>query len=150
MPNKKEKRNAGKITSRTKKIPMLKLDNNDKIAAKIVYTKDNSKCFRINDIDINKIRISEKSLYSKQHNAYKYYVLYEHNNEYMPLRITLKDVVGYYDVYNDDKRMNFKITDELSDKIYQSLENIFEHIEKKLDIALNDFTFEKKTKATLK
>ena len=27
----------------------------------------------------------------------------EHNNEYMPLRITLKDVVGYYDVYNDDK-----------------------------------------------
>ena len=41
--------------------------------------------------------------------------------------------------------MNFKINDELSDKIYQSLENIFEHIEKKLDIALNDFT-----KATLK
>ena len=150
MPNKKEKRNAGKITSRTKKIPMLKLDNNDKIAAKIVYTKDNSKCFRINDIDINKIRISEKSLYSKQHNAYKYYVLYEHNNEYMPLRITLKDVVGYYDVYNDDKRMNFKITDELSDKIYQSLENIFEHIEKKLDIALNDFTFEKKDESYFK
>ena len=81
--------------------------------------KDNSKCFGINDIDINKIRISEKSLYSKQHNAYKYYVLYEHNNEYMPLRITLKDLVGYYDVYNDDKRM-------------------------KLDITLNDFTFEKK------
>ena len=50
--------------------------------------KDNSKCFGINDIDINKIRISEKS---KQHNAYRYYVLYEHNNEYMPSRITLKD-----------------------------------------------------------
>ena len=60
----------------------------------------------------------------------------------MPLRITLKDLVGYY-VYNDDKRMNFKINDELSGKIYQSLENIFEHIEKKLDITLNDFTFEK-------
>ena len=125
MPNKKEKNNTGKNISRTKKIPMLKLDNNDKIAAKIVYTKDNSKCFRINDIDINKIRISEKSLYSKQHNAYKYYVLYEHNNEYMSLRFTLKDVVGYYDVHNDDKRMNFKINNELSDKIYQSLENIF-------------------------
>ena len=122
-----------------------------KIPAKIVYMKDNSKCLGINDIDINKIRISEKSRYSKQHNAYKYYVLYEHNNEYMPLRIILKDLVGYYDVYNDDKRMNFKINDELSDKIYQSLENIFEHIEKKLDIDLNDFTFEKKkAKATLK
>ena len=60
------------------------------------------------------------------------------------MRITLKDLVGYYDVYNNDKRMNFKINDELSDKIYRILENIFEHIEKKLDIALNDFTFEKK------
>ena len=90
-----------------------------------------SKCFGINDLDINKIRISEKSLYSKQHNAYKYYVLYEHNNEYMSLRITLKGLVGYYDVCNDDKRMNFKINDELSDKIYQRLTNIFEHIEEK-------------------
>ena len=107
MANKNKKKDTVKNTSRTKKIPMLKLDNNDKIAAKIVYTKDNSKCFRINDIDINKIRISEKCLYSKQHNAYKYYVLYEHNNEYMPLRITLKDLVRYYDVYNDDKKNEF-------------------------------------------
>ena len=141
MSNKKEKKDSVKTTSRTKKIPMLKLDNEKKIPARIVYTKDNSKCFGINDININKIRISEKSLYSKQHNAYKYYVLYAHNNEYMQLRITLKDVVGYYVVYNDDKKMNFKINDELSDKIYQKLSNIFEHIEEKLDITLNDFTF---------
>ena len=111
----------------------------------------NTKCFGINDIDINKIRIPEKSLYSKKHSAYKYYVLYEHNNEYIPLRITLKDVVGYYDVYNnDDKRMNFKINYELSEKIYPRLTNIFEHIEEKLNMILNDFTFEKKAKATLK
>ena len=71
-------------------------------------------------------------------------MLYDHNNEYMLLRITLKDLVDYYDVYNDDKRMNFKINDELSDKIYQSLENIFEHIGKNSDINLNDFTFEEK------
>ena len=130
MPNKKEKKDAAKNTSKTKKIPMLKLDNEKKIPANVAYMKDNSKCFGINDIDINKIRISEKSLYSKQHNAYKYYVLYEHNNEYMPLRITLKDLVGYYDVYNDDKRMNFKINDELSDKIYRSLENILSILRK--------------------
>ena len=68
---------------------MLKLDNEEKIPARIVYMKDNSKCFGINDIDINKIRISEKRLYSKQHNAYKYYVLYEHNNEYMPLKLLM-------------------------------------------------------------
>ena len=70
-------------------------------------------------------------------------MLYEHNNEYMPLRITLKDVIGYYDVYNDDKRMNFKINDELSDKIYQRLTNIFENVGEKLNITLNDFKFEK-------
>ena len=120
-----------------------------KIPAKIVFMKDNSKCFGINDIDINKIRISEKSLYIKQHNAYKYYVLYAHNNEYMPSRITLKDLVGYYDVYNDDKRINFKINDELADRICQILENIFEQFEKKLDIASNDFTFEKKRRKVL-
>ena len=124
MSNKKEKKDTGKNTLRTKKIPMLKLDNERKIPARIVYTKDNSKCFGINNIDINKIQKM-----SLQHNAYKYYVLYEHNNEYMPLRITLEDAVGYYDIYNDDKRMNFKINDELSDKIYQRLSNIFEHIE---------------------
>ena len=78
-------------------------------------------------------------------------MLYEHNNGYIPLRITMKDVVGYYDVYNnDDKKKNFKINEELSDKIYQRLTNIFEHIEEKLNIALNDFTFEKKVKAALK
>ena len=39
--------------------------------------------------------------------------------------------------------MNFKISnDERSDKSYQKLENIFEHIEEKLSIALNDFIFE--------
>ena len=98
MSNKKERKDTAKNTSRTTKIRMLKLDNEKKIPVRIVYTKDNSKCFGVNDININKIRIPEKSLYSKQHNAYKYYVLYGHNNEYMPLRITLKDIVGYYDV----------------------------------------------------
>ena len=149
MPNKKEKKDTSKNTSRTEKIPMLKLDNGKKIPANIVYMKDNNKCFGINDKDINKIRISEESLYSNYHNVYKYYVLYEYNNEYMPLRITLKDLIGYYDVYNVDKRMNFKINDELNDKNYQSLEIIFDHIEKKLDIALNDFTFEKKRRKLL-
>ena len=62
MSNKKEKKDTAKNTSRTKKISMLKLVNEKKIPAKVVNTKDNSKCFGINDIDINKIRISEKSV----------------------------------------------------------------------------------------
>ena len=71
MSNNKEKKDTVNNTSRTKKIPMLKLDNEKKIPARIVCLKDNTNLFGINDIDINKIRISEKSLYSKQHNAYK-------------------------------------------------------------------------------
>ena len=74
-------------------------------------------------------------------------MLCEHNNEYMRSRITLKDLVAYYDVYNDDKRINFKINDELSDKIYQRLTNIFDHIEEKLNMILR---LTKKAKATLK
>ena len=140
MSNKKEKKDTVKNTSRAKKIPMLKLDNNDKTPARIVYVKDNNDCFGIDEIDTNKIRESEKSLYNKQHNAYKCYVLYDHNDKYMPLRITLRDVVGYYDVYNDDKKMNFKINNEHSGKIYQRPENIFEHIEEILKIVLNGFT----------
>ena len=28
----------------------------------------------------------------------------EHDNEYIPLRIILKDVIDYYSVYNDSKK----------------------------------------------
>ena len=59
MPNKKEKKNTAKNTSKTKKSLMLKLDNEAEIPAKALYMKD-FKCFKINEIDINKIRVSEK------------------------------------------------------------------------------------------
>ena len=72
-------------------------------------------------------------------------MLYEYDNEYILLRVTLKDVVGYYSVYNDSKKMNFSVNDKLI--------NILEHIEEKLEITLADFTFERKggehTKATV-
>ena len=63
-------------------------------------------------------------------------MLYEHDNEYILLRVTLKDVVGYCSVYNDSKKMNFSVNDKLI--------NILEHIEEKLEITLADFTFERK------
>ena len=54
-------------------------------------------------------------------------MFYEHN-EYIPLKIILKDVVGYY--YNDyednGKAMNFKLDGDSFDKVY----DIFEHIAK--------------------
>ena len=76
MSNKRErKKNAAKETPKNRKTLMLKLDNVAEIPAKIAYMKDNTKCFKINGIDINKIRVSEQKLYSKEHNSYKYYVL---------------------------------------------------------------------------
>ena len=42
MSNKKEKKNTVKNTLRTKTIPMLRLDNEEKIPARIVYMKDNT------------------------------------------------------------------------------------------------------------
>ena len=67
---------------------MLKLDNGGvEVPAKTTDMKDNTKYLKINDIDINKIRVSEKKLYSKKHHAYKYYVFYEHDDEYIPLKI---------------------------------------------------------------
>ena len=140
MSNKKEKKSTAKNIKKTpknRKTLMLKLDNGVEVPAKIVYMKDNTRCFKITDIDINKIRVSEQRLYIKPHNLYKYYVLYEHDNEYFPLRIILKDVVGYYSVYDDSKKMNFNV----NDKPYDKLSDIFEHIQKKLEITFGDFTF---------
>ena len=59
MWNKKEKKKATKKTTETRKTLMLKLDNDAEIPAKIAYIKDNTKCLKINDIYINKIRVSE-------------------------------------------------------------------------------------------
>ena len=108
--------------------------------------KDNTKCFKISDTDINKIRVSDNKLYKKEHNSYKYYVFYERDDDYIPLRIILKDVVGYYNDYKDNskddakytaKKMNFRISDD--DDLLIKFYEIFEHIEEKLGIALNKF-----------
>ena len=52
------------------------------------------------------------------------------------MRIILKDVVGYYRVYDDNKKVNFSFNDKPV--------NILEHIEEKLEITLTDFTYEEK------
>ena len=154
MSDKRTKKSTtknNKKASKNRKIPTLKLDNWGETPAKTTYIKDTER-FKISDIDINKIRVSDKKLYSKEHNSLKYYVFYEHNdNECIPLRIILKDVVGYYNDYKDNskhsaKRMNFRLDDDSLDKVY----DISVHIEEKLGIALNDFTCGNKGEEHLK
>ena len=104
-------------------------------------------CFKIDDVDINKISVSDKKLYRKEHNSYKYYVFYEHDDKYIPLKITSKDVAGYCNDYKDNgKKMNFKLDYDSLDKIY----DIFEYIEEKLKIDLNNFYMKVKVKIILK
>ena len=56
-------------------------------------------------------------------------MFYGHDDDkYIPLKIILKDVAGYYNDYKDNgKTINFKLDDSL-DEIY----NIFEYICKKI------------------
>ena len=74
MSNKRSKKNttknskSNKKASKNRKTPTLKLDNDTEIPAKTTYIKD-VECFKINDIDINKIRVSDKKLYSKEHKS---------------------------------------------------------------------------------
>ena len=85
----------------------LRLDNGVEIPAKIAYKKDDE-FFKINNIDIDKIRVYDKMIYSKEHNSYKYFVFYKYDDKYIPLRIVLKDIAGYYNDYKDNGKCNGK------------------------------------------
>ena len=80
-------------------------------------------------------------------------MFYEHDDDdYILLKIILRDVVGKYNVYRDKdnakggKGMGFKLDDDSLTKVY----NIFVHIEEKKGIAINDFTYENKGEEYLK
>ena len=59
-------------------------------------------------------------------------MFYEDDNEYIPLKITLLDVPGYYVSNDDGKTMNFKLDDDSLEKII----DIFDHVEEILNIDL--------------
>ena len=134
---KDKKEHSKKEQKRTKKTIML--DNEDKVLAVTTYM-ENTNLFEIDEIDIDKIGVSKKYLHEKEYDSYKHYVLYEHNNEYIPLKIILKDVIGYYNEYENtdnientnkankaSKRINFKLEGNFGDKFY----DIFVDIKKK-------------------
>ena len=124
-----------KKVSQDKKITITaRLSNGIEIPAKNIY-KEDSKVFKINDIGIDKIRVSDK-LYNKEHGSYKHYVFYEDGNEYIPLKITLLDVHGYYNIFKgNSKIMNFDLDDNSLEKVI----DIFNHIGKILNIDLDNY-----------
>ena len=118
MSNKKEKKNTTKKVAKKETISKLKLDNGVEIQEMTIFTKD-SKHFKINDIDINKIRVSKAKPFMKENKSYKYCIFYEDCDKYIPLNICFnKTLAGYYNEYtNEDngyisKGLNFVIDDD--------------------------------------
>ena len=88
MSNKREKKKNNTIS-------MLKLDNDVEIPAMKIFVKD-LKYFNINNIDINKIRVSNSKMFMKENNSYKHYIFYEDGVKYIPLNICFsKTLAGY-------------------------------------------------------
>ena len=66
-------------------------------------------------------------------------MFYEDDNEYIPLRIILLNVTGFYNIFKDNgKTMNFKLNDDSQEKII----DIFEHIGKELNIDFDHYLYE--------
>ena len=66
-------------------------------------------------------------------------MFYEEDDEYIPLKVTLLDVPGYYNIFNgDSKTMNFKLDDDSLGKII----DIIEHIGEILNIDLYHYLYD--------
>ena len=82
--------------------------NNEKINKKSF--DNNKKQFDIQQIDTNKILVSEPEPYGKK-NATKYIIGYN-DNVIRPLRILLAKMIGYIKYFVDDKKtMSFVVDD---------------------------------------
>ena len=82
--------------------------NNEKINEKAFY--NNKKQFDIQQIDTNKILISEPEPYGKK-NAIKYIIGYN-DNVIRPLHILHPKMIGYIKYFDDDKKtMSFVVDD---------------------------------------
>ena len=89
----KKKTNKNKKATKAKKPITLRLHDGTTVNASAIY-EENTEVFKINDVDINKINVSDKKLYNKIHDSYKCYVFYEHNNKHTPLNIFLSNITG--------------------------------------------------------
>ena len=105
--------------------------NNEKINKKAFY--NNKKQFDIQQIDTNKILISEPEPYGKK-NAIKYIIGYN-DNIIRPLRILLPKMIGYIKYFEDDKKTMSSVVDdaELFIKYTEIWDKIRDLINKKFD-----------------
>ena len=70
---------------------------------------NNKKQFKIKDIDINKILVSEPESYGNK-NAKKYIIRYS-NDVIRPIHIFLPQIIGYVKCFDDNQTMSFLADD---------------------------------------
>ena len=83
--------------------------------------------FNINNIDVNKILISEKEKYGK-YNSFKYFTGY--NDVIKPLYLELSQMTGYINKFNENKNkntitMSVKVKDK---KLFKNYNKIWKKI----------------------
>ena len=107
----------------------------------------NSKHFNISDTDFNRIRVSKAKPFKRENKSYKHYIFYEDGGKHIPLNICFSNtLLGYCNEYiNKDKDNNVYISGKMkfaldNDLVYNIM-NIFEYIEKKLEIDLQEYIY---------
>ena len=124
MSNKTTKNNKKEHSKKTKKTFMLMFDNEKEIHKRDIRM-DSDECFEIDEIDIDKIRVSMEYPYGKN-GKYRNFVFCEHETEYVLLKIVLRDVEGYYREYKGINSMNFMVNCVIFD-IFENIE-LFIHL----------------------
>ena len=89
----------------------------------MTFTKKNKKLFNIDDIDVNKILISNEELYGKN-NSLIYVIGYNDNAVIRPLCLKLSKTTGYINEFKENKNtitMSLRVSDEQLFKKYNKI-----------------------------
>ena len=103
---------------------------NDRKINKNNFYRD-KKLFKIDDIDVDKILISEKETYGKK-GLFKYFIAYDVNGNIGLLCKMLPQMIRYVKCFHNNKTMHFKIADcnllKKHPKVWERVSNLFMEI----------------------
>ena len=83
--------------------------------------------YKIEDIDINNILVSEKESYGTK-NSLKYFIGYNDDDVIRPLCIKLPQVIGYIKSFDSNKPISFKVSDNKLLKKYNKIWERFSNL----------------------
>ena len=86
--------------------------------------------FNLNDIDVNKILVSNKESSGTKYSL-KYFIGYNDGDVIRPLCIILPQMIGYVKHFDSNKTMAFKVSDN---KLLKKYNKIWEKISNPLDM----------------